>query len=422
MLVFWILVVIMLGAALAFIVPPLLRAGRSTGVGREEANIAVFRDRRAQLTRAHGDGDLDDETYEEACRELEVELLAGVHAAPAAEVESRKPHPAAAVVVAIAVPIVAFALYLALGSPAAIMERPGSAARASAAPPAAGEPAPQQAARSVEEMVTGLAARLEANPEDANGWLMLGRSYAAMNRLAEARDALLEADKRRADDPTTLVALAEVEAGLNGNDLAGRPTELVQRALDVDADYPRALWLAGFAALQQGDPDTAVGYWQRILEQGGLGEKDAEQVRQVIAQARGTPLPAAETAPAGVAKTPAPGDARVAVRVSIVPELEGQVAAGDTLFVFARAAEGPRVPLAIVRKTAGELPLDVTLDDSMAMAPQMKLSAFSSVVIGARVSKSGNAMPQSGDLSGVSAVVSHSQAATVSVVIDQVVQ
>ena len=133
-------------------------------------------------------------------------------------------------------------------------------------------------------------------------------------------------------------------------------------------------------------------------------------------------MPAAETAPAGVAKTPAPGGARVAVRVSIVPELEGQVAAGDTLFVFARAAEGPRVPLAIVRKTAGELPLDVTLDDSMAMAPQMKLSAFSSVVIGARVSKSGNAMPQSGDLSGVSAVVSSSQTATVSVIIDQVVQ
>ncbi len=422
MLVFWLFVVIMLGAALAFIVPPLFRAGRSTGVGREEANIAVYRDRRAQLTRAYGDGEFDAETYEEACRELEVELLAGTHAAPAVEDESRETHPVAAVVVAIAVPIIAFALYLTLGSPAAITERPGSAARASAAPPAAGEPAPQQTVRSVEEMVDALAARLQANPEDANGWLMLGRSYVAMNRLAEARDALLEAEKRRADDPTTLVALAEVEAGLNGNDLAGRPTKLVQRALDVDANFPRALWLAGFAALQQGDPDAAVGYWQRILEQGGLGEEDARQIEQVIAQARGTPLAAAEAAPTGEAKTPASGGGQVAVRVSIAPELEGKTASGDTLFVFARAAEGPRIPLAIVRKTAAELPLEVTLDDSMAMAPQMKLSAFSSVVIGARVSKSGNAMPQSGDLSGISAVVSPSQAATVSVVIDQVVQ
>jgi cytochrome c-type biogenesis protein CcmH len=260
--VFWIVVVIMLGAALAFIVPPLLRGERSAGVGREEANIAVYRDRRAQLARAHGNGELDAEAYEEACRELEVELLAGTHAAPAAEVESRKTHPAVAVVVAIVVPVAAFGLYLVLGSPAALlMDRPGAATRASAAPRAAGDPASQQAARSVEEMVDGLAKRLQANPEDANGWLMLGRSYAAMNRLSEARAALREAEKRRPEDPPTLVALAEVEAGINGNNLAGRPAELIKRALESDPDFPQALWLAGFAALHQGDSAAAVGYW-----------------------------------------------------------------------------------------------------------------------------------------------------------------
>jgi cytochrome c-type biogenesis protein CcmH len=243
-----------------------------------------------------------------------------------------------------------------------------------------------------------------------------------MDRFAEARDALLEADKRSADDPMTLVALAEVEAGINGNNLAGRPAELIKRALENDPNFPRALWLAGFAALQEGGSAAAVGYWERILEQGGLGEEDARQIEQVIAQARGAPLVTAETAPAAEAKTPAPGGVRLAVRVSIAPELKSKASSADTLFVFARAVEGPRMPLAIVRKTADELPLEVTLDDSMAMAPQMKLSAFSSVVIGARVSKSGNATPQSGDLSGVSAVVSPSQAATVNVVIDQVVQ
>jgi cytochrome c-type biogenesis protein CcmH len=421
--VFWIVVVIMLGAALAFIVPPLLREGRSAGVGREEANIAVYRDRRAQLARAHGNGELDAEAYEEACRELEVELLAGTHAAPAAEVESRKTHPAVAVVVAIVVPVAAFGLYLVLGSPAALlMDRPGAATRASAAPRAAGDPASQQAARSVEEMVDGLAKRLQANPEDANGWLMLGRSYAAMNRLSEARAALREAEKRRPEDPPTLVALAEVEAGINGNNLAGRPAELIKRALEYDPNFPQALWLAGFAALHQGDSAAAVGYWERILAQGVLADEDAERIRQAIAQARGAPPVAALTTPAKEAEPSASGGARVAVKVSIAPELESKVSSGDALFVFARAAEGPRMPLAIVRKSATELPLEVSLDDSMAMSPQMKLSTFPSVVVGARVSRSGDAIPQSGDLSGVSAVVSPSQGTTVNVVIDQVVQ
>ena len=192
MLVFWFFVVVMVAVALAFILPPLLRGGRNSGVGREEANIAVYRDRREQLTRAHGNGELDDEAYEEACRELEAELLAGTEAVPAAEDQSRKPHPIAAVIVAIAVPVVAFGLYLVLGSPGALLsDRPGAAAPTSAAPEAPGEPAPQQTARSLEEILDALAARLEANPEDADGWLMLGRSYAAMKRLPEARDAAL---------------------------------------------------------------------------------------------------------------------------------------------------------------------------------------------------------------------------------------
>jgi cytochrome c-type biogenesis protein CcmH len=153
-----------------------------------------------------------------------------------------------------------------------------------------------------------------------------------------------------------------------------------------------------------------------------LADEDAERIRQAIAQARGAPPVAALTTPAKEAEPSASGGARVAVKVSIAPELESKVSSGDALFVFARAAEGPRMPLAIVRKSATELPLEVSLDDSMAMSPQMKLSTFPSVVVGARVSRSGDAIPQSGDLSGVSAVVSPSQGTTVNVVIDQVVQ
>jgi cytochrome c-type biogenesis protein CcmH len=418
--VFWIFVVLLIGASLAFILPPLLRKQQSSGVGYRESNITVQRNRREELERMLLDGDLDQDAYDEARRELELELHDELASDGPPRENSSETRPVAAIMVAVLLPVAALVLYFLLGSPEALMNgaRSGDGGQG---PGGVAGTAPGQIPHSVEEMVERLAQRLEQSPEDPEGWLMLGRSYAAMSRFPEARAALLEANQRQPGEPATLVTLAEVEAALNGNDLAGKPTELLQRALEIDPDLVRALWLAGIAAFDQGDTDAATAYWQRILENPTISDANASQVRQAIAQVRQSASSGmAQDAPRAVEKATPSGAKGLTVGISLAPELADKVSSADTLYVFARAAEGPRMPLAIVRKTAGELPMTLQLDDSMAMTPQLRLSAYPSVVVGARISKSGSATPQPGDLSGASPEVSPSRAEVVGVVINKI--
>ncbi len=422
MLVFWIFAAIMIGVCFAFILPALLRGQNEPGVGYLESSITVQRNRRAELERMYLDGDLDKDAYDEACRELEAELLHELKSSPESAENSPETQHKTAIIVAITLPAAAVGLYLLLGSPEALMRNAGSAAGSRAFVATADESAPGQMPHSVEDMVERLAQRLKTNPEDPEGWLMLGRSYAAMNRIPAAREALLEAYQRRPDDPTTLVALAEVEAVLNGNNLAGRPTDLVGRALEIDPNFVHALWLAGVAALNQGDSASATDYWERILNTPGISNSDASRVQQAIARVKQSPPAAARAAPSENEGGNKAITNRLTINVSLAPEFENMVSPQDTLFVFARAGEGPRMPLAIVRKTAGELPMTIQLDDSMAMMPQMRISAFSSVIVSARISKSRDATPQPGDLSGSSSPVSPSQNTIVDLVINEVVK
>jgi cytochrome c-type biogenesis protein CcmH len=334
-------------------------------------------------------------------------------------------------VIAVAVPLTAFGLYLELGTPAAL----DGVETVQAAPASAPGGVDQgQVPHSLEEMVSGLEARLAETPNDPQGWVMLGRSYAAMKRPEDARDALAEASRLQPDDPFTLVAYAEVLGGLQDNGLAGKPIELIRRALELQPEFPRALWLAGVEAFRREDRPQALIYWQRLADGGTLDPEDAQRLGEAIAAvspgapglAQAAPRPtAASTASASAAPTPAAtADASgglVRVSVDLSPQLAEQAAPTDTVFVFARAAQGPRMPLAVQRRTVADLPLTVTLDDSMAMTPQFRLSSFPQVVVGARVSKSGNAAPSAGDLSGLSEAVNPTAGVAVSVMIDGVV-
>jgi cytochrome c-type biogenesis protein CcmH len=184
-----------------------------------------------------------------------------------------------------------------------------------------------------------------------------------------------------------------------GRTLQGEPEKLLKRALAADPNNVKALVLAGTAAFDRNDKAGAVKLWQRALAVLPAESEMAQRVRASIAEAGGR----AEVAQAKPA--PPQAGARVSGVVTLHPKLAGKVGPDDIVFIFARAAEGPRMPLAILRKRASDLPVKFTLDDSMAMAPQMKLSAFPNVVIGARVSKTANATPQPGDLQGQSAPV-----------------
>jgi cytochrome c-type biogenesis protein CcmH len=400
---FVVLGAVLIAGALLFVVPPLLRRGLRTGATRDAVNVAVYRDQLRELEADLRAGTLAPDQHEKARGEIEARLLADVGKGDAAAQPQRHTR-AAALALGLAVPICALAVYVAVGNPRALLPQSAEGANAHGV-----------SAQQFEAMVSRLAARLKENPEDAEGWMMLGRSYAVLGRFGEASEAYAKAVARTPRDAQLLADYADALAMAQGRTLQGEPEKILLRALAIDPNNVKALLLAGTAAFNRGDQAGAIRHWERVL---GLLPAESDMVQRVqasIAEARSAAGSAG--AKAQIAKRAQAQGGRVSGVVRLAPELVGKVAPGDTVFIFARAAEGPRMPLAILRKRASDLPVQFTLDDSMAMAPQMKLSAFPRVVIGARVSKSANASPQPGDLQGSSAPISVG-AKSVSVVID----
>jgi cytochrome c-type biogenesis protein CcmH len=258
----------------------------------------------------------------------------------------------------------------------------------------------------IANMVDGLVAKLKKDPGNAEGWGMLARTYAALERFDEAVATYRKALSLRPDDADLLADFADALAMVQGRKLDGEPAQAVAKALQIDPNNFKALSLAGTIAFEKQNFKEAADHWQRAV---GRAPADnpalAQQVRSALAEARqraGLPPEAESSASASPA---AASGAHVTGTVSLSDALKGQVSPEDTVFIFARAAKGPKMPLAIVRKQVKDLPYTFSLDDSQAMSPQMKLSGFPEVIVGARVSRSGQAMPQPGDFAGQSAPV-----------------
>lgn len=368
------------GAALAAVVValllwPLLRRRGDEGISREGVNLAIHRDQLRELDADLAAGTLAQADYERSRRELEARLLQDV--APD-EKEVRRGGRAAAVVAGLTIPACALALYLLVGSPGVFTED-----------------------EHVGKMVDRLAAHLRQNPEDGNGWKLLGRSYATLGRFPEAADAYARAAMRSPQDAQLLADFADVLAMARGQSLLGEPEKLVQRALELDPVNLKALALAGTAAFERRQFGAAAGYWQRMLPLVDAGSEDERIVRENVAQAQKL----------------AGGGPALRGKVTVSRKLRDKVRPDDTVFILARAEKGPPVPLAVMKVKAAELPLSFSLDDSMAMAPGMTLSAYPRVVITARISRSGQAAPRPGDLQGASQPVAN-DASGVSILID----
>jgi cytochrome c-type biogenesis protein CcmH len=398
----------LLAATLAFLLWPLARAPRATAAADAAAtNAAVLKDSLAELERDHAAGTIAPAEYEQAKLELKRRLLEDTAGAEAASSSPARRRPLAAVATAIALPVTAVGLYLVLGAPGALDPE---------------QRQPQFGREDVEAMVEKLAQRLQSRPDDAEGWAMLGRSYRVLGRNTEAAQAYAKAERVVAADPRLLVDYAESLALAHDGNLQGKPAELVARALELDPNNPLALMLSGAVSFQREDYAGAIRQWEKVQTLLAPGSEEARAVGDSIAKARelAAAQPAAKPAakaPGGVASGPA---ARIAGTVSLAPALAATAAPTDTVFIFARAVGGPPAPLAVLRRQVKDLPVKFTLDDSMAMAPSLKLSGFAEVVVSARVSRSGNATPQSGDLQGLSKPVKVG-ATGVSVVIDTAV-
>ncbi len=243
----------------------------------------------------------------------------------------------------------------------------------------------------IASMVGDLEEKLKAEPQNSTGWLMLGRSYMILERFAEARVAFDEAYRQNPQDPVTLLALADAEAMSNNGSMMGRPDKLVNTALQLAPNNPKALWLAGMAAQEKKQNQQAIEHWQKLLPLIATDEKSTQEVKTLIQQAGGT-LDDTQTA-AKVAEM-----ASVKLNISLADSFSNQVSPDETIFIYAKAFNGPPMPLAAARKQVSDLPLAITLDDSMAMMPQMKLSNYSQVIVGARISKSGQPVASPGDL------------------------
>ncbi|MGH8564829.1 MAG: c-type cytochrome biogenesis protein CcmI [Gammaproteobacteria bacterium] len=436
MTAFWLGAAAMVGAALLIVLRPLLFPRDPKDPGAEESEIAVYRERLRELGQDVARGALTEADLEKAERELQAAFARDTAAAaPSTGQRRAQRHWITAAVIGLGLPLVSLLLYERIGA----REEVGLIL------------ANERAAEAQSEHLRAIAQRYEAEvtaaPGDAEAWMALGRAYLALGEAGKAMEALGRAQVLLGDEPDLLADYAKAMAQAQGGRFDGGPWRLLERALAKDPDHPMTLWLAAAASLEREDRPQARAYLERLraqLEPGSEGEKMVQAHLAMLGEAHagsategeavaaegqpGAPFTSGQSPPAQPRASRSPtapetrGEARVEVRVELDGALSERVSPSDTVFVFARAPKGPRMPLAVARRPAKDLPVTIVLDDSQAMAPQMRMSRFSEVLVGARVSRSGDPMPQTGDLEGLAAgIVALGKQSSVLVTIDRVV-
>ncbi len=449
MTIFWILAAGLAGLAVLFAVAPLLAPSQqpqdqqsSDDADAEQArlNLQLFKQQIAELDADLSNGKLDQTVYEAARRDLERELLHDLGdrdpltAAAGVEPKQRRyqlPGPRlTALALLLIVPLFAWALYGLIGNQGII---PQLEQLAESGGSGAGQGGNQELPP-LQELVARLEQRLEQEPGNAEGWMMLGRTYFATGDRERAEAALAKAYKLLPTDPMIVLAYAESIATNHENQLEGRPAELISEALELEPNNATARWLAAMVAFQRGQFRSAATTWRNLLEQVEPDSEEANELRSLIAEAEqraGVPLDAQQLAQASAAtageaatdSTPADSAAAgVRVQVALASEFSGRLPSSTPVFIYAKAAAGPPMPLAVQRATLGDLPVEARLDDSMAMMPAMQLSSFPQIIVGARVSPSGQAMPRPGDLQGETGPIESTTTEPVQVRIDQVLR
>ncbi|MEI7531776.1 MAG: c-type cytochrome biogenesis protein CcmI [Betaproteobacteria bacterium] len=280
-------------------------------------------------------------------------------------------------------PIIVIIFYLQIGTPEAILNQDVQINNT--------QPSPAQ----IQDMVDKLAGKLKDNPNDKTGWLMLGRSYAALNQFQLAIDALKTALSLDPNNVDIIADLADLIAFSQKN-IQGEPTILITRALKINPNHLKSLALAGSIAFDKADYSHAIELWEKALKQTESGSDLANGLLSSIAEAKtNAGLNQKSTRPASI-----PATNKLSGVVQLASNLKDQVSPEDTLFIYAKATDGPKMPLAILKIQVKNLPYKFVLDDSLSMSPEFSLSKFSQFDVVGRVSKSGNAVIQSGDFFG----------------------
>jgi cytochrome c-type biogenesis protein CcmH len=403
---FWVAAGILLGVVIAILSWPLLRRRRSLAASRRGINAAIYRDELAELEKDRQNSALSADDYQVAREELERRVLEDTaESDPVAGAPESKASPRTALALLVLLPLLSLPLYFVLGNPAALSPEPVE----QAAQGGHGNGAPSMG--DLEKMAGILAAKLEKNPDNPEGWIMLARSYKALGRYDDAEKAYGRVGPSMDTEPALMLEKVELAAYKSDGKIEGRALALLNQVLSKEPDNPQALVLGGTAAFYRADYQGAITYWDRLLKQVAPDSEDAKNLSSGIAEARarmgGKAGTMAEQAKGGKSASTEPQTSdktaagkSISGRVELSAAFKAKAAPDDTVFIFAKALQGPRMPLAVVRAKVSDLPLAFSLDDSSAMAPELKLSGFAEVKIEARVSKSGDAIAKPGDLIG----------------------
>ena len=422
-LTFVVLTLLLVVAVLALLVWSLWRRPAAAPVDvHEQANAQVYRDQSADLARELSLGHMSEAEHAQALEELKLRLRDDSLSSPDVATAGATDKPRKTVLaLCLLLPVCAVLLYGSLGTPLGL----DPAALARSAPDEG--PNATVTPEKIAQMVGQLERRLQDEPNNVDAWVMLARLQRSQEKFAASDKSFAKALSLTPDDDLA-IERAEVLAQIQGGDFSGEPWAVINRILKANPNQNNALLLAGSASFSEGRFAQAIQYWERVRASLPPQSEDINALDSALAQARERLAPgrasvqppvtgsaSAQSSNAGAASAQPPvstgtsnnpppastAAARIAGRVSLAPELAAQTSPSDTVFIYATPAQGGRMPLAIVRTTVAALPFDFVLDDSQAMGPQSKLSSASEVVLKARISKTGQAMAQPGEL-GVS--------------------
>ena len=405
--------------AIIFIVPTLRRKNYAFSEDYDELNIDIAKDRLKELKVQLESGEISELIYQQMHDELESTLALDLSKESKQESQPvKEKNTLSPIILALTVPLMAVVIYFQLGDFEAAT---GTRIEATSIP--AAEDRQQM---TIEQAVRKLELRLAEQPENPEGWFMLAKTYMTMKHYHKAVEAYEKVLSQVGEEPEVLLRYADALAMTEGGRLNGVAKPVVDKVIKLMPDNPTVLWMAGTAENQLGNYSKALTYWYRVRpmltqEAGSLAQldaliKDAEGQlnEQEIAELKQA-APVIETASNAEA-----AKAEIEVTVELDPALKDKVSATDTVFIFAKAMQGPPMPLAAVKQTVSALPLTVSLNDAMAMMPQMKLSNFEQVKVSAVISKSGQPGTQAGDLFAEISPVNVKSQEKIKLLIDQV--
>lgn len=425
-IMFWVILILMLLVAIGILVYPLLKVRKNSSLAYKDSNLSINDEKIKELDLDLKEGRIDQVFYKAAREELDKELLLDI---PAESQQTAALHytgtaerrPALALMITVFIPMLALLLYLELGMHTVSDET------------FAADQTPVKKQLSVEEMAAKLEAHIEENGGSAEEWTMLGRSHKHLGRYELAANAFAVALEQDSENAQLLLESAEVIALTNNRGFTPKAVQQVEKAYKLEPDNANVLWFAGVSAYQAGEYQTAI---DRLLKLLPTAKEDdvmrsiigvvAKSRDQLVAQGKEMPeLEALLDIRVNAEPLQATGENAVStsltVMIDISKEAREKFNADDLVFVYAKAKQGPRMPLAAKRIKLADLPAKVILDDSMAMVDGMNISAFSQLVVSARVTKSGAAIAQSGDYLGSIDVETKSATAVLDIVIDTVV-